>query len=52
MYDKSLRKSFDELNYWISEVKQLLGNDIILAIVGNKADLDENDEDEDKNEAR
>ena len=52
VYDKSLRKSFDELNYWISEVKKLLGNDIIIAIVGNKADLDESDEDVDENEAR
>ena len=52
VYDKSLRKSFDELNYWINEVKTLLGNDIIIAIVGNKADLDEKDEDVDENEAR
>ena len=52
VYDKSLRKSFEELNYWISEVKKLLGNDIIIAIVGNKADLDESDEDVDENEAR
>lgn len=52
VYDKSLRKSFDELNYWIGEVKKFLGNDIIIAIVGNKADLDENDEDVDENEAR
>ena len=52
VYDKSIRKSFDELNYWISEVKKYLGNDIIIAIVGNKADLDENDEDVDENEAR
>ena len=52
VYDKSRKDSFTELQYWIDEVKKLLNEDIIMAIVGNKADLDEKDEDMDENEAR
>ena len=50
VYDKSVQKSFKELNYWSEQVKKLLGDDIILAVVGNKNDLD--NEDVDENEAR
>jgi len=50
VYDKSIKKTFEELNYWKEEVKKLLGDDIVLAVVGNKDDLDE--EDVDENEAR
>ena len=33
------KKSFDSLNFWVSTVKEILGEDIILAVVGNKYDL-------------
>jgi len=39
VYDITNKKSFTELNYWISEIKEALGNEPILGIVGNKSDL-------------
>jgi len=39
VYDITSRKSFEELEYWYEEVKKELGDDYILAIVGNKSDL-------------
>ena len=41
VYDITNRKSFNELEYWINEVKEALGNEPILGIVGNKSDLEE-----------
>ena len=52
VYDKSRKKTFDELNYWISEVKNLLGDDIIIGIAGNKYDLYDKNDDVDENNAR
>ena len=50
VYDKSDQNSYKNLKYWTDEVTKILGDDIIKAIVGNKADLDE--EEVDENEAR
>ena len=52
VYNKADKKSFQELDYWNNEVKKLLGDNIILAICGNKADLDEADDDVNEEEAR
>ena len=53
VYDKSVKSTFKKLEFWMNELKEVLGNDeIILAIVGNKDDLDDNDDDVDENEAR
>ena len=52
VYDKANKKSFKELDYWNNEVKKLLGDNIILAICGNKIDLDEDYDDVDEEEAR
>jgi len=41
VYDITNKKSFTELNYWINEIKQALGNEPILGIVGNKNDLND-----------
>ena len=46
VYDKTSKKSFDELQYWIEEIKNVLEDNIILAIVGNKDDLDDEEVDE------
>ena len=52
VYDKTNKKTFEELKYWNNEIKEALGDDdnFIKAIVGNKDDLDEDEVDE--NEAR
>ena len=52
VYDKSNKKSFEALNYWNDETKNILGDDdkYIKAVIGNKEDLD--DEEVDENEAR
>ena len=52
VYDKSSKESFKELEYWYNEVNNLLGNDIIIAVAGNKDDLEETKKDVDENEAR
>ena len=39
VYDITERKSFEELDYWYGQVKNELGDNFILAIVGNKIDL-------------
>ena len=39
VYDITNKNSFTELNYWINEIKEALGNEPILGIVGNKYDL-------------
>ena len=43
VYSIETRKSFEELNFWIDNVKETLGDDnYVMAIVANKADLFEN----------
>ena len=52
VYDKSSKKSYEELKYWTDEVSKILGDDIVKAVIGNKADLDEEEGDVDENKAR
>ena len=51
VYDITKLKSFEELEYWVNEVKHNLGDEPICAIVGNKSDLVE-DEEVEENTAR
>ena len=44
VYDITKRKSFEAVKSWISELKQNIGDSIIVAIAGNKADLLEKEE--------
>ena len=39
VYSIDNKLSFDELSFWVSTVKELLGNEPILGLVGNKSDL-------------
>ena len=39
VYDITDKKSFDNLEYWITMSKEMIDNDFISAIVGNKMDL-------------
>ena len=39
VYDITNKKSFTELNYWINEIKESLGDEPVLAMIGNKSDL-------------
>ena len=39
VYDITSRKTFEELDFWLNLVKEGIGDDFILAIVGNKSDL-------------
>ena len=49
IYDITKLKTFEELEYWVNEVKTALGDEPICALVGNKSDLIEDEEvDEDK----
>ena len=41
VYDITNKKSFTELNFWINEIKESLGDEPVLGIVGNKSDLNE-----------
>ena len=44
VYDITNKKSLEELNYWLKEVKESLGENIILGVLGNKKDLFVNEE--------
>lgn len=39
VYDISSEDSFDKIKVWIKELKKVVGNDIMLVMVGNKIDL-------------
>ena len=52
VYDKSIKKSFEELPFWNGEIKNTIGDEIIKAVVGNKEDLDDNENDVNEDEAR
>ena len=41
VYDITNKKSFTELNFWINEIKESLGDEPVLGILGNKKDLEE-----------
>ena len=40
VYDITRRKSYDTMEYWITELQQSGPPDIILVIAGNKCDLE------------
>jgi len=44
VYDITRKDSFDELNFWTSEIKKELGENLILGLAGNKTDLVEIEE--------
>jgi len=39
VYDVTNERTFSELNYWINKTKEILSNEVIYGILGNKADL-------------
>ena len=39
VYDITSQKSFESLDLWLDQVKNEIGDDFILAVVGNKSDL-------------
>ena len=39
VYDITRKKSFEELNFWIKTIHDILGDDPVCGIVGNKQDL-------------
>ena len=39
VYDITNKKSFESLDLWLDQVKNEIGDDFILAVVGNKSDL-------------
>lgn len=41
VYDLTDRDSFQKVKSWVKELRKMLGNDISLAIAGNKTDLEE-----------
>ena len=48
VYSINKKNSFESLDYWYNAIKELCGNDIILAIVGNKVDLFDQDDNNDQ----
>lgn len=40
VYDITDQDSFQKVKTWVRELKKMLGNDIVIAICGNKADLE------------
>ena len=44
VYDITNKQSFQGLDYWLKEVREVLGENIIIGICGNKADLYLNEE--------
>ena len=52
VYDKSSKNTFDKVSFWYKEVNEILGDEPLLAIVANKSDLEEKQEDVDESVAR
>ena len=51
VYDITNQKSFDELPFWVNYAKSLLGENVIIGVVGNKIDLfDKIEENEEENQ--
>ena len=42
MYDITDNDSFVRVQNWVKELRKMLGKDIVLAIAGNKCDLERN----------
>ena len=54
VYDITTQESFEEVNYWVTTVKEILGESPVYGLVGNKKDLymkEEIDEDTGRNKA-
>ena len=39
VYDITKKETFDELNYWFKSTKDIISNDAVMGVVGNKSDL-------------
>ena len=39
VYDITKKKTFDELEFWIKTIEEILGKEAVIGIVGNKSDL-------------
>ena len=39
VYDIAIQESFEEMNYWVTTVKEILGEALVFGLVGNKKDL-------------
>ena len=39
VYDITSRRSFEELNFWVDMVKEVLGDKFVIGLAGNKKDL-------------
>ena len=42
MYDITDVQSFEKVKNWVKELRKIVGNDIVIAIAGNKLDLEKN----------
>lgn len=42
VYDITDAESFNKVKNWVKELRKIVGNDIVLAIAGNKCDLEKN----------
>lgn len=42
MYDITDAESFNKVKAWVKELRKILGNEIAVAIAGNKIDLEKN----------
>ena len=42
VYDITDAESFNKVKAWVKELKKILGNDIAVAIAGNKIDMEKN----------
>ena len=39
VYDIASRITFEELTFWINDIKEQIGNDYVAGVIGNKSDL-------------
>lgn len=39
VYDITKRSSFENVEQWLDDVRQLAGNDVVIMLIGNKSDL-------------
>ena len=44
VYDITTRTSFEEIDFWVRSVKEILGNNPVFGLAGNKKDLFQNEE--------
>ena len=42
VYDITDAESFNKVKAWVKELRKILGNDIAVAIAGNKIDMEKN----------